>query len=135
MAAIPLNSFIHSYIYTHTHTIILLLFWNMSGTTRVSRYKKGKTREVKTNLDLLEQAMVSGSGICWAICKPATHSRQPRQHRTTGDVYTGEKFPNLCTGIFQAAKIAKMGNFEGVLVVRVQLKRRQNFGHWELFGG
>jgi len=26
----------------------------MSGTTRVSRYQKGKTRKVKTNLDLLE---------------------------------------------------------------------------------
>ena len=48
-----------------THT---LLFWNMSGTTRVSRYQKGKTRKVKTNLDLLEQEIVSGSGICWAIC-------------------------------------------------------------------
>jgi len=39
----------------------------MSGTTRVSRYQKGKTRKVKTNLDLLEQEIVSGSGICWAI--------------------------------------------------------------------
>jgi len=27
----------------------------MSVTTRVSRYQKGKTRQVKTNLDLLEQ--------------------------------------------------------------------------------
>ena len=57
-------------LYTHTtHTTILLLFWNVSGTTRVSRYQKGKTRMVKTNLDLLEQEVVSGSGICWAICK------------------------------------------------------------------
>ena len=32
----------------HTHTTILLLFWSMSGTTRVSRYQKGKTRKVKT---------------------------------------------------------------------------------------
>jgi len=39
----------------HTHTTVLLLFWNMSGTTQVSRYQKGKTRKVKTNLDLLEQ--------------------------------------------------------------------------------
>ena len=36
-------------------TTVLLLFWNMSGTTRVSRYQKGKTRKVKTNLDLLQQ--------------------------------------------------------------------------------
>jgi len=32
----------------NTHTTVLLLFWNMSGTTRVSRYQKGKTRKVKT---------------------------------------------------------------------------------------
>ena len=43
----------------------------MSGSTWVSRYQKGKTKKVKTNLDLLEQEIVSGSGICWAICKSA----------------------------------------------------------------
>jgi len=68
---------------SHTHTTVLLLFWNMSGTTRVSRYQKGKTRKGKTNLDLLEQEIVSGSGISWAICKSASHPRQPRQHPTT----------------------------------------------------
>jgi len=67
----------------HTHTTVLLLVWNMSGSTRVSRYQKSKTKKVKTNLDLLEQEIVSGSGICWAICKSAPHSRQPRQHPTT----------------------------------------------------
>jgi len=50
--------------FTHTHTTILLLLWIMSGTTRVSRYQKGKTRKVKTNLDLLEQETVSGSDMC-----------------------------------------------------------------------
>jgi len=49
----------------------------------VSRYQKGKTRKGKINLDLLEQEIVSGSGICWAICKSAPHPRQPRQHPTT----------------------------------------------------
>ena len=49
---------------TTTTTIILQLFWNLSGTTQVSWYQKGKTK-----LDLLEQEIVSGSGICWAICK------------------------------------------------------------------
>jgi len=68
---------LHIY-HTHTHSTILLLFWNMSGTTRVSRYQKGKT-----NLDLLEQERVSGSGICWAIGKSAPHPRQPCQHPTT----------------------------------------------------
>ena len=53
--------------HTHTHTQPFY-FWNMSGTTQVSRYQKGKTRKVKANLDLLEQEIVSGSGICWAIC-------------------------------------------------------------------
>jgi len=71
-------------LFTETHTThnttVLLLFWNMSGATRVSRYQKGKTRKVKANLDLLEQEIVSGSGICWAICKSAPPPRQPRQH-------------------------------------------------------
>ena len=48
-----------------THTTVLLLFWNMSGTTRVSRYQKGKTRKVKTNLDLLQQEVVSGIMISY----------------------------------------------------------------------
>jgi len=48
----------------------------------VSRYQKGEMRKVKTNLDLLEQEIVSGSGICWAICKSAPHSRQPCKHPT-----------------------------------------------------
>jgi len=74
---------------THTHTTILLLFWNLSGTTRVSRYQKGKTGKGKTNLDLLEQEIVSGSDMCWAICKSAPHPRQPRQHPTT-QFFTGQ---------------------------------------------
>jgi len=54
----------------HTQTIILQLFGILSGTTWLSRYQEGKT-----NLDLLEQEIVSGSGICWAICK------SPPRHR------------------------------------------------------
>ena len=46
----------------------------MSGSTRVSRYQKGKTKKVKTNLDLLEQEIVSVTGICWAICKSVPHA-------------------------------------------------------------
>jgi len=42
-----------------------------SGTTRVSRYQKGKPIWI-----LLKQETVSGSGISWAICKPAPRSRQ-----------------------------------------------------------
>jgi len=59
----------------NTHTTVLLLFWNLSGTTRVSRHQKGKHQEGKTNRELLEQKIVSGSGICWAICKSAPHCR------------------------------------------------------------
>jgi len=43
----------------------------LSGTTHVSQYQKGKT-----NLDLLEQETVSGSGTSWTICKSAPCPRQ-----------------------------------------------------------
>ena len=49
-------------------------------TTWVSRHQKGKT-----NLDLLEQEIVSGSGIIWASCKSAPHLRQitmPASHHS-----------------------------------------------------
>jgi len=35
-----------------------------------------KNQEGKTNLDLLQQLTVSGSGISWAICKSAPRPRQ-----------------------------------------------------------
>ena len=50
--------------HTHTHTFSS----PFSGTTRVSRYQKGKT-----NLDFTE---ARDSGISWAICKSASCSRQ-----------------------------------------------------------
>ena len=53
--------------HTHTHPFN----GPFSGTTRVRRYQK-----CKTNLDLLKQETVSGSGITWAICKSAPISRQ-----------------------------------------------------------
>ena len=54
--------------------------WTLSGTTQLSRYQKGKT-----SLDLLEQEIVSGSGISWAICKSAPRPRQittPTSHHS-----------------------------------------------------
>jgi len=58
--------------------------WILSGTTRVSRYQKGKTnQEGKTNLDLQEQEIVSGSGISCAMCKSVPRHRQittPESH-------------------------------------------------------
>jgi len=57
---------------TTTTTITTVLWlWILSRTTWVSRYQKGKS-----NLDLLEQEMVSGSVICWTVCKSALHPRQ-----------------------------------------------------------
>ena len=61
----------------------------LSWTPWVSRYEKGKTRKVKTNLGLVEQVTVTGSGISWAICKSAPHPRQitiPASHHS---VFTG----------------------------------------------
>ena len=48
------------HVHTHTHP-----FNGPFGTTRVSRYRKGKT-----NLEW-KQETVSGSGISWATCKSA----------------------------------------------------------------
>jgi len=65
-------------------TLLLLLqpfmaLWILSVTTRMSWHQKGKT-----NLDLLEQKIVSGSGISWAICKSAP---RPRHNHTS--IFTG----------------------------------------------
>jgi len=54
----------------YTQTTILRPSWILSETMRVSWHQKGKT-----NLDLLEQEIVSGSGISWAICKSAPWPR------------------------------------------------------------
>jgi len=63
---VKINSFQTSHTHTHTHPFN----GPFSGTTQVSRYQKGQT-----NLDLLKQETVSGSGISWAICKSAPRSR------------------------------------------------------------
>jgi len=43
----------------------------LSGTIQVSQNHKGKT-----NLDLLQQETVNGTGISWTICKSAPRPRQ-----------------------------------------------------------
>ena len=58
---------VHTHTRTHTHTFN----GPFSGTTRVSRYQKGKPIWI-----LLMQEAVSGSGISWAIHKSAPRSRQ-----------------------------------------------------------
>jgi len=57
---------INYYYYYYYYYNRFMSPWTVSGTTQVSRYQKGKT-----NLDLLEQEIVSDSGISWAICKSA----------------------------------------------------------------
>jgi len=63
------KSFVHPVVlkrmYTHTFN------GPFSGTTRVSRYQRGKT-----NLDLTEARDSEWQGISWAICKSASRSRQ-----------------------------------------------------------
>jgi len=56
---------------THTHARARAFNGHFYGTTRVSRYQKGKPIWI-----LLKQETVSGSGINWAICKSVPRSRQ-----------------------------------------------------------
>jgi len=46
--------------------------WDYPGELVPEKYNQ----EGKTNLDLLEQEIVSGNGISWAICKSAPRPRQ-----------------------------------------------------------
>jgi len=57
--------------HAHTHTHAHPFNGPLSRTIRVSRYQKRKPIWI-----LLKQETVSGSGICWAICKSAPRSRQ-----------------------------------------------------------
>ena len=54
--------------HTHTHTHLTALFLGLP--------RWAGTRKVKLSWILLKQGTVSGSGISWAICKSAPHSRQ-----------------------------------------------------------
>ena len=57
----------------------------LSGTIWVNRYQKGKT-----NLDFLEQEIVSGSGISLAICKSAPRPRWITMLAPHHSVFTAE---------------------------------------------
>jgi len=72
---------LHFWFHSHTHNRFMAP-WTLSKTTRVSRYQKDKT-----SLDLLEQEIVSDSGISLAICKSAPwprHITTPASHTATG---------------------------------------------------
>jgi len=66
---------------THTHIHLTAL---LSGTTQVSQYQKDKT-----NLILLKQETVSGSGISWDKWKSAPRSRQITTPTPYHSVFTG----------------------------------------------
>jgi len=77
----------HTHTHTHTHTHPFN--GSLSGTTRVSRYQKGKAFWI-----LLKQETVSGSGIRWTVCKSALRSRQITMPAPHHSVFTG-RMPNL----------------------------------------
>ena len=58
----------HQHTHTHTHIRLTALCLGLPGWA--------STRKVKPIWILLKQETVSGSGICWAICKSAPRSRQ-----------------------------------------------------------
>ena len=71
----PLGS--HALPHTHTHTRLTALFPGLPGWAG--------TRKIKSIWILLKQETVSGSGISWAVCQSAPHSRQittPAPHRS-----------------------------------------------------
>jgi len=76
---------IHIQLYTHAHTHkrLTALCPGLPGSPG--------TRKVKPIWILLKQDTVSGSGISWAICKPAPRTRQttPCQHPTTQFLQAG----------------------------------------------
>ena len=74
--------------HSHTHTTVLLLRWNLSGTTRVSRYQKGKTRKVKNQSGFTGARDSEWQWHLLGRYKSASHPRQPRQHPTT-QFFTG----------------------------------------------
>ena len=74
-------------LYTHTHTF--------NGPFLGLRRWAG-TRKVKPIWILLEQQTVSGSGICWTICKSAPRSRQittPAPHHSS---FLQARCPSCC---------------------------------------
>jgi len=82
-----INTHITYYYYYYYYYYHFTAPWIVSRTTRGSRYQKVKTK--LTNLDLLEQETVSGSGISWAICKSASFPRQITMPASLHSVFTG----------------------------------------------
>jgi len=86
---VKLSVHVNYYYYYYYYYNCFTAPWTVSVTTRVSWYQKGKTK--LTNLDLLEQEIMSGSGtgIGWAICKSAPRLRQITMPASNHSVFTG----------------------------------------------
>jgi len=78
-----LYCFVHEELasYTHTHTRLTALFPGLP--------RWAGTRKVKPIWILLKQETVSDSGISWAVCKSAPHSRQITTPAPHHSVVTG----------------------------------------------
>jgi len=62
---------------------------HVQGTFSTKLNKMSQYQNGKTNLDLLEQKMVSGSGISGAICKSAPRPRQITTPASHHSLFTG----------------------------------------------
>ena len=74
----------HTHTHIHTHTYTQPFYGPLGFCLGLPGHKKDKI-----NLDLLEQEMVSGSGISWAICKSAPWSRHKTTPASHYSVFTG----------------------------------------------
>jgi len=90
----------------HTHTCLMALFLGLPGWA---------VPEGKTDLDFTE-ARVSGSGINWAICKSASHSRQ---------------YPT--TQVFLQAECRSCRPTNSVKALKANERYFQRYCHWVVF--
>ena len=74
-------TYLHYTIHTYIHTGLTALCPGLPGWA--------STRKVKPIWILLKQETVGGSGISWAICKSAPHSRQITMPAPHHSVFTG----------------------------------------------
>ena len=78
---------------------------------RILMYQRGKT-----NLDLLKQETVSGSGISWATCKSAPRSRQITMPAPHHSVFLQAGCPSCCpTNSVKALKAKLQHNHNNFL--------------------
>jgi len=108
--ALDLSVLVMLFLSLHILYSFIHLFYNfttyltLTGSTRVSRYQK-----IKTNLDLLEQEIVSGSCISYAICKSASRSKQMTTQAPHHSVFLQAGCPSCCpTNSVKALSLASV---------------------------